>query len=82
MADREEKCAEGKGALNCVDQPVASGSAINVVDDLPLAIPLSAAELEAIVSYLGPLLDSLLDASPCNVTEACESAPGGDAVPA
>lgn len=79
MADREKNGEAGEDARICPDR-TASGDAIRVVDDLPVAIPLTAAELDAIESYLGPLLDPLLHTSPSNVTAAGENAEGnGDA---
>jgi hypothetical protein len=52
---------------------------VDVVDDLPIAIPLTVAELDAIGSYLGPLLDALLHASRCNMIETSESAASSNA---
>lgn len=61
-----------------VDTAVAIATV--VVDDLPHTISLLAAELDAIESYCGPLLDELLVASPSEVAEAGENADssGGD----
>jgi hypothetical protein len=73
VTDREKHGEAGEDPRIRADR-AASGDAIRVADDLPVVIPLTAAELDAVESYLGPLLSSLLDASPSNVTGADENA--------
>jgi hypothetical protein len=80
VADKRQH-GSGRRGDDLAVSPSASAQkrAVDVVDDLPVVIPLTVAELDAIDSYLGPLLDALLDASRFSMIETSESAASSDA---